>query len=200
MEEFYYRNMKWKVIVTILLILILLGVVGIFVFTKNRSVQNKQPVPTTQPSPTIESQNPGWKTFTDIVQNVSFQYPENLQTKYIRPQEWPPKITVTSDSFSCEEHGLGINGLPGMTIQKKMDNTAYCIENVTEGSAGTFYTNYTHSFMKGSNLVKLEFTLAYPQCDNYSDPQKAECTNEHQTFDLDSLINRIAESVSLKSP
>jgi hypothetical protein len=129
---------------------------------------------------------------------ATFQYPEQLQTKYIFTQEWPPKLLIIDGAgFSCKQGGLGINGRPGMTIQKKMNNIVYCIENVSGGAAGTFYTDYTYTFLKDSKLVKLSFTLAYPQCANYDDPQKTECEKERQTFDLDTLINRIAESVQL---
>ena len=128
--------------------------------------------------------------------SLIFRYPENLSTNYISPQEWPPKLLIIDDTeFSCEEGGLGINGRSGMTIQKKINNIVYCIESVSERTAGTFYTNYTYTFLKDSKLVKLSFTLAYPQCDNYDDPQKTECEQERQIFDLDILINRIAESV-----
>jgi len=135
-----------------------------------------------------------WQKF----KGATFQYPEQLQTKYIFTQEWPPKLQVIDNAvFSCQQGGLGINGRPGMTIQKKINNIVYCIENASEGTAGTFYTDYTYTFLKADKLVKLSFTLAYPECDNYGDPQKTECEQERQTFDLDVLINRIAESVRL---
>ncbi len=135
-----------------------------------------------------------WQKF----KGATFEYPEQLQTKYIRPQEWPPKLQVLDDAkFSCEQGGLGINGRPGMTIQKKINNIVYCIDSVSKGTAGTFYTDYTYTFLKDSKLIKLSFTLAYPQCDNYDDPQKTECEQERQTFDLDTLISHIAESVRL---
>jgi len=138
------------------------------------------------------------KTFIPADKGAAFQYPENLLTNYIRPQEWPPKVSIINNTgFSCQEGGLGIAGRPIMTIRKTINNTEYCIESVTEGAAGTFYTNYTYSFLKDDKLVKLEFVLAYPQCDNYEDPQKTECEQERQTFDLDILISHIAESVQL---
>lgn len=146
-----------------------------------------------------------WKTFTSVDDGATFQYPENLpaspaggSTIYIHPQEWPLRLLIIDDAgFSCEEGGLGINGLPGMTIQKQINNIVYCIENTSEGAAGTVYTDYTYTFLKDSRLVKFSFTLAYSQCENYGDPQKTECEQERQTFDLDTLINRIAESVQL---
>ncbi len=131
-----------------------------------------------------EANNTSWKTLAN--------------TNYIRPQEWPPKLQIIDSAvFSCEQGGLGINGRPGMTIQKRINNIVYCIENVSEGAAGTFYTDYTYTFLKDNKLVKLSFTLAYPQCENYDDPKKTECEQERQTFDLDTLINRIAESLQL---
>jgi len=120
-----------------------------------------------------------------------------METKYIHPQVWPPQISITSGSFHCDEGGLGINSRPGMTIQKKIGNIVYCIDSASEGTAGTFYTSYTYTFLKDDKLVKLSFTLAYPQCDNYNDSQKTECEQERQTFDLDTLISHIAEGVQL---
>jgi hypothetical protein len=52
-----------------------------------------------------------------------------------------------------------------------------------------------YTFLKDNKLVKLEFTLAYPQCDNYDDPKKTECEKERGTFDLDGMVNQIARSV-----
>ncbi len=138
-----------------------------------------------------------WKTFTTD-KGATFQYPENLSTNYIRPQEWPPKLQIIDGAgFSCEQGGLGINDRPGMTIQKRINNIVYCIENVSEGTAGTFYTDYTYTFLKDSKLVKFSFTLAYSECANYNNPQKTGCEQERQTFDLDTLISHIAESVRL---
>ncbi len=137
-----------------------------------------------------------WKIVTTDYPGVSFKYPD-LATTYIRGQQWPPQLTLTSDVFSCKESGLGINGLPGMTIQKTIGNITYCIESTTEGAAGTFYTTYTYTFQKAGELVKLGFILAYPQCDNYDEPNKINCVNERQTFDLDTLIDRIAQTIQL---
>ena len=159
----------------------------------------------TQTTPTPIDEMVNWKTSAPTANGATFKYPENLpaspaggSTNYIRPQEWPPKLLIIDNAgFSCEEGGLGINGRPGMTIQKSINNTVYCIDSVSEGAAGTFYTDYTYTFLKDGKLVKLIFTLAYPQCENYNDLQKTECEQERQTFDLDVLIGRIAESVQL---
>jgi len=210
-----------KGIVAILIVLIIIGVLALGGGTYYFLVKKTQkPVGCTQEAkicpdgsavsrtgpncgfaacPTVKTdETVNWKTFTAIDKGATFRYPENLSTAYIRPQEWPPRVLIIDNTgFSCEEGGLGIGDRPGMAIQKEINNTVYCIESVSEGTAGTFYTNYTYSFLKDNKLVKLEFVLAYPQCGNYEDPQKTECEQERQTFDLDTLINLIAESVQL---
>ena len=184
---------------TALVLIIVLAVIGVGLVAWKQGWILKFPMATGTPTPTPTSdETANWKTFTSVDESATFQYPENLSIIYIHPQEWPPKLLITDNArFSCQEGGLGINGRPGMTIQKKINNIVYCIENVSEGAAGTVYTDYTYTFLKDSKLVKLSFTLAYPQCENYNDPQKTECEQERQTFDLDTLINRIAESVQL---
>jgi hypothetical protein len=184
---------------TVLILIIVLAVVVVGLVVWQQGWLPKSPAATETPTPTPTSgETVGWQTFTSADNGASFQYPENLSTIYIHPQEWPPRLLITDNAgFSCQEGGLGINGLPGMTIQKQINNIVYCIESVSEGAAGTFYTDYTYTFLKDSKLVKLSFTLAYPQCANYEDSRKTECEQERQTFDLDTLINRIAKSVQL---
>lgn len=183
--------MKWKASTFILFILL---VVISFVFIqKYRNPQKSSITPTLQPSPTVISQNPSWQTFKDDTQHVTFEYPQDLSTKYIHSQGWPPKIVVSSDTFSCKEG----NSTSGTTISKTIGKTTYCITANSEGAAGTIYTDYAYSFSKNNALVTFTFTLGYPQCANYEDPQKTQCENERQTFDLDALISEIAQSVKL---
>jgi hypothetical protein len=184
---------------TVLVAIIVLAVIGVGLVAWKQGWIPKFSVATETPTPTPTSgETANWKTFISADESATFRYPENLLTNYIRPQKWPPKLLIIDNAgFSCEEGGLGINGRPGMTIQKKINNIVYCIESVSEETAGTVYTDYTYTFLKDSKLVKLSFTLAYPQCENYDNPQKTECEQERQTFDLDTLINRIAESVQL---
>lgn len=191
------------------LIIILIGSAGIasYLWYRSNLVREKQTVESVKKETVVKNVvgdiAGSWKTFTSKDKSVTFQYPGDLpaspagSTKYIRPQKWPPIIIVAAGNFSCNEGGLGINGRPGMTIRKTIDGIEYCIENVTEGAAGTFYTDYTYTFLKDNKLVKLEFTLAYPQCDNYDDPKKTECEKERGTFDLDGMVNQIARSVKL---
>ncbi len=182
--------MKRKVIlISIIVFIVMAGIEGYFLLKSK--TEKREPVVQNIVKP---DETANWKTATTSYEGVTFKYPD-LTTTYIRPQKWPPQLTLTSDIFSCKEGGLGINGLPGMTIQKTIGDITYCIESVSEGTAGTFYTTYTYTFQKDSELVKLGFILAYPQCDNYDEPNKTKCVNERQTFDLDTLIDWIAQTV-----
>jgi len=40
--------------------------------------------------------------------------------------------------------------------------------------------------------------IRYPQCMNYSEPQRTECENERETFDLDKIIGFIVKNISVK--
>lgn len=162
-------------------------ILGIFILTNYKFKQNNQVKPdvpsTLTPTPTLTPIN-NWKKFTDPTLNISFRYPENLQTKYIRTQEWPPKISSSTDNFSCKNASL-----------KTINGSGYCVESKNEAAAGTVYTDYTYSFEKNNKLFKLQFTLAFPQCANYESPQNAECEKERQTFDIDTLVDNIAQSI-----
>jgi len=181
---------KRKVILISIIVFVALAGTGGYLLLKSKT-QKTEPTPQTIVKP---DETANWKTATTSYKGVTFRYPD-LSTIYILPQQWPPQLTLTSDVFSCKEGGLGINGLPGMTIQKTIGNVTYCIESVSEGTAGTFYTTYTYTFKKDGEIVKFGFILAYPQCENYDELNKTKCVNERQTFDLDTLIDRIAQTV-----
>jgi hypothetical protein len=116
---------KRKIILISIIVIISIAGIGSYLLLKSK---------TQKIEPTIQSvvkpdETTSWKTSTTSHEGVTFKYPD-LTTTYIRPQQWPPQLTLTSDVFSCKEGGLGINGLPGMTIQKTIGDIKYCIESV----------------------------------------------------------------------
>lgn len=126
-----------------------------------------------------------WSTTTDPKTGLSFTYPPELGTNYIRAQDWPPQIEILNEPFSCPGAGGG-TVIAGRT---------YCITKVSEGAAGSIYNQYAYAFAKGNQTIIMTFTLQYPQCANYDDPKKTECQNEEDKFDVNSLLNQIAGSV-----
>lgn len=124
-----------------------------------------------------------WKTASG--DGFTFQYPE-LPTKYISAVEWPPEVKVLIAQFLCVEEAL-----------KKINGREYCVGIESGGAAGTTYVTHTYNTMKNDRMVTIRFTLRYPECQNYGDPQKSECEKERQEFnpELDNLVDKIAQSV-----
>lgn len=193
-------NKKIVTFVVVLGILILVGWISyskIFYFNLNGGEKNSKndsnELDTGSPTPPIIE---GWKTFVDGQQGVEFQYPENLETRYIFLQKWPPQIQISSEQFFCDETiGAGISF---QTIQKIIGNRLYCVELQSEGAAGSVYTTYIYTTKKDGKLVSLIFILRYSQCKNYDEADKNACELEFANFKLDSTIDRIIDSVNIK--
>jgi hypothetical protein len=141
--------------------------------------------------------NPGWKTFSDDAQGVSFQYPDQLNTTYIHSVDWPPQIAVANGPLICTESGSEIMQ-GGQTQQITINNRTYCLTKGSEGAAGSVYTQYAYAFPKNDKVLILTFTLQSVQCANHDDPKKTECENERTAFDISSTVDRMAQSVQLK--
>ncbi len=132
-----------------------------------------------------------WKTATS--DGVSFLYPENLNTAYIHTVDWPPKVQILSDVFSCTAGGSEI-ARAGQTTSTTIYGTTYCVTKETEGAAGSTYTNYAYAFAYKGGTAILTFTTRAPQCDNYDDPQKSACKAERATFSIDPIADAMARS------
>ena len=128
----------------------------------------------------------GWKTFTEPAQGISFKYPERLPTTYIATHEWPPVVQANIAQFLCAVPLKEVNG------------RQYCIGSETEGAAGSAYTTYTYNTMKDDKMVSFRFVLRYSQCVNYGEPEKIACENECQAFNLDSLVDRMFQTIVIQ--
>jgi membrane-bound inhibitor of C-type lysozyme len=147
------------------------------------------------PAETVQSSVP-WKTATSSQIGLSFRYPEKLTTEYIHTVNWPPQIQVLDKKFTCNETGVEI-AQGGQTVKITVDNREYCVTKSSEGAAGSTYTQYAYTFPKNGQTITLTFTLRTVQCGNYDDPQKTACEQERESFDLDGVVDRIAQTVSL---
>jgi len=137
-----------------------------------------------------------WNTYTDSQSGVSFKYPENLTTKYINTVDWPPLVQVLPGPYTCLEAGSE-NAPAGKTEKRLVDNREYCLTRESEGAAGSIYTQYAYAFAQADKVVYLTFSLRFPQCGNYSEPQLTACQIERETFDIDSVIDKIARTLKL---
>lgn len=140
----------------------------------------------------------GWKTQVIQELGLSFKYPEKLTTQYISTVDWPPQVQVVDEKFTCTEAGNEIDRA-GKTEKRTVDNRNYCVTRKTEGAAGSIYTQYAYAFAHGNSTVIFSFTLRSVQCGNYDEPKKTECEHEHESFDLDSVVDKMAQSIIFKA-
>lgn len=144
-------------------------------------------------APTVDT---SWKIMTDIKNGISFRYPETLTTRYIRTVDWPPSVQVVGQPYSCTEAGAQTQRA-GQTSRRMVDNREYCATTTSEGAAGSTYTQYAYALPYQRNTLIFTFTLRAPQCGNYDDPQKTACEQERASFDIDSIVDKIAQSVTV---
>lgn len=140
-------------------------------------------------STTIES----LKVFSDNKLGISFQYPENPVVKYMDAIDWPPKVQILDQAFSCTEGGSETSRAGG-TVKKVINGREYCLTKVSEGAAGSTYTQYAYAFPRENKTVIFTFSIRYVQCGNYDESQKTECENLRQSFDLNTVIDKIAQT------
>jgi hypothetical protein len=144
-----------------------------------------------------ESNNDLWTTIT-TGDDITFQYPKEILAEYISETKWPPKLIIEDKPFVCNQSGNEIQQ-GGQTEQRLVDNRVYCITKQSEGAAGSIYTYYTYEFPKDHQTGVITFTLRFVQCQNYDEPKASECESERSAFDIDGTVDRIVQSIKIKS-
>jgi hypothetical protein len=138
------------------------------------------------------------ETFVSYDKGISFKYPEKFPAKYIYPEYWPPRISASAEknTLDCPVTSAE-SSLPQRIILKTINNQIYCIRALSEGAAGSVYTDYSYSYILDDRIITVNLVLRYPGCSNYDDRRKTECEQERQTFDLDNIIDQITQTVQL---
>lgn len=136
----------------------------------------------------------GWvSTTTNGI--VTFSYPPTLGSDYLRLASWPPKITVTADVYACKP--LADDPYSTPIGERVINGRTYCVTRRSEGAAGSTYTEYGYITSRNQRLVTLTTTIQTPQCVNYDEPKRTACETEQRTFDLDTLVDTIVQSVTV---
>ncbi len=141
----------------------------------------------------VQTNDDFWLTKTD--NKISFQYPEELTTKYISAAEWPPVIRMESGVYSCQVTPLEISSVSDITSQGQVDDRTYCVNVKHEGAAGSVYSSYTYTTVKNGKFITVNFSLRYTNCANYDEAKNQECTKEREAFDVDATVDRIVQSI-----
>jgi hypothetical protein len=163
-------------------IIIAAVVVGVIAFVLARAPK----VPVVQnPAPITHE---GWETKSE--NGLSLMYPSDLGTKYITPTDWPPVLNISDQAFSCTEAGSETERA-GETKLETINGNVYCVTRVTEGAAGSSYTQYAYARAFGYQTEILTFSLRFVQCGNYDESNKIECEAEREAFNITPTINEI---------
>lgn len=141
------------------------------------------------PCPTTTTP-PEWKTKIDTGAKVEFRYPESIGTNFIFTTDWPPVWQISLEKFSCIQAGSE-DARAGKTSLTVINGKNYCVTKVSEGAAGSSYVQYAYAKEVDEKTIITTFTLRYPQCENYDDPNKSVCKNERVLFNLDSLVDQV---------
>lgn len=139
-----------------------------------------------------------WETQQDAGQGITFSYPARLSLEYIHPVQWPPRIEVLNQEFSCKQGGSAIME-GGQVTQKQTNGETYCVTTQQEGAAGSVYSTYAYSWGKNHKTVTITFTLRSVQCANYDESRKIACEQEQASFNVDTLATSILQSVRFPS-
>ncbi|MCK9626527.1 MAG: hypothetical protein M0R23_08750 [Bacteroidales bacterium] len=158
---------------------------SLWTITENQNNNNSEP------------DNNLWTTTTDAW-GATFQYPKELLAKYVSVVEWPPVIKIETGTYSCQITPQEISSMSDITSQRLVDDRTYCVNIKNEGAAGSVYSSYVYTTDKNGKLVKVSFTLQYPNCNNYDEGQSQACTSEREAFDIDSTVDRIVQSMVAK--
>lgn len=179
----------------------------------NQATTNTTPAPADNATPNPDTSAPssapsqdvpkhdGWKTSSK--NNIVFQYPEELGTQYMDTNKWPPEVKVNAGEYSCVQLQNEEGGPTETVLQQVIDGRTYCAKTTSEGAAGSIYKTYTYTTSKNGKLIAINFILRYTNCDVYNNDtdleqkQYKECNKEEESFDVDSLVDQIVQTVQL---
>ncbi|MDE1970869.1 MAG: tryptophan-rich sensory protein [Patescibacteria group bacterium] len=139
-----------------------------------------------------------WKIITDPKTGATFKYPESFSTTYLYPIDWPPAVQIIHQAFTCKEAGSEF-GRAGETRRRVIKGMTFCVTKESEGAAGSIYTHYAYAFGVHDNTVILTFSTRRVQCANYEAPTQQICEGERNSFDLDGLLDEIAQHLTFSS-
>lgn len=158
---------------------------------------------------TVEKDNGAWKISSVVLgaypgeaswissipgeNDFIFLYPERIPTTFISAAAWPPEVVRANTRYKCVESAATTGG--SVTKKHLVGDREYCVTESSEGAAGSTYRTFEYSFQFGGEPYRTTFTLRYPQCDNYDEPQKSACKAEQGTYSIDELVDRIAQSI-----
>lgn len=115
-------------------------------------------------------------------------------------QCWPPAITTSLESYSCNNIGV-VPHTEGNEIneQRIINGRAYCIYSISSGYAGGRGYTYTYMIPNGKGTKLAKFGFVYPSCGVWQGDgtsKFSDCKNNQSNFsaNLDNLIDSLMQA------
>lgn len=118
----------------------------------------------------------------------------SLPSKYISSKNWPPVITTSSQSYSCNNIGVVPNTEGNNIItQKTINGKEYCITSVSDHAMSHTYTGYKYTTANNLGTKTVSFDLSYVSCGVYDSYEASQCQTVESNFldNLDMTIDTI---------
>lgn len=171
---------------------IVLAVMVVLVFV---AIGKKNEEITQNPPQNIEKYDfTGWQSTTDPNSGLSFMYPADSGTQYASLRDWPPALNIYEQSYSCTTAG-NIDERTGRTEEVQYNGTNYCVTLLVEGAAGSTYAQFAFAKAYGAQTLIMTFTMQFPQCLNYDEPNQSACTTEQGAVNPIAIADQIFSSI-----
>ncbi len=116
-----------------------------------------------------------------------------VSNKYMSLIDWPPKLEVLDEPFSCSDSG-NISGRAGRSERRIIEGRTYCVTQVDEAAAGSLCRQYVYATEVEDKTYILTFSVRSSQCLNYGEEtEQKECQAEQSNFNPDLFIHRLME-------
>lgn len=122
--------------------------------------------------------------------------PAMPDSPYVSTADWPPEKEVVDQKFTCIKV-LQETDRAGGTEEKTINGRVYCVTKVTEGAAGSAYTQYSYAYPTGDKTAILTFSIRFVQCGNYNEPERTACAQEQASFDPDIIADEYASATAI---
>lgn len=107
-----------------------------------------------------------------------------------------PGLSIVNGEIECEETNNLDSSLAPRTIKKVIQGHKYCIQASSEGAAGSVYTEYAYTTVKGDSVYLVQFVAHDVNCGNYPEEERVKCEIERETFNLDILVDNEISRIS----
>lgn len=111
-----------------------------------------------------------------------------ITTTYTTAVDWPPITRIVKEAYTCTEAG-DVSARAGKTERRTIEGAEWCRTSISEGAAGSVYTQYAYATRQEDATRILTFSLRQVQCAHYDEPERLVCEAERAAFDPDTIIS-----------